>query len=71
MKLLFHLTVRPRTPTELAALENKHLSQVSRSLGELKRRGLVELAEARSRERYYKPTRDGYIVYAYLTSRTG
>ena len=71
MKLLFHLVLRPRTPTELAELENKHLSHVSRTLGELRRHGLVELAETRSRQRYYRPTREGLVIYAYLSNRTG
>jgi len=64
LKLLHHLVDHPHTPTELATLEQKHLSQVSRSLGELRRRGLVERAETVSRERYYRPTRDGYLVYS-------
>lgn len=71
LKLLLHLVTHPRTPTELAALEKKHLSHISRTLGELRRQGLVELAEARSRERYYRPTRDGYKVCAFLVRQPG
>ena len=67
LRLLHYLIDRPRTPTELSTLENKHLSQVSRTLGELRRMGLVELAESRSRQRYYKPTTDGYLAYGIIT----
>lgn len=69
LKLLQYLVIRPRTPTELSTLESKHLSQVSRTLGELRRMGLVELAEVRSREKYYRPTRDGYLLYAIVSKR--
>jgi DNA-binding MarR family transcriptional regulator len=68
-KLLLHLVVRPRTPTELASLENRHLSDVSRSLAELRRLGLVEVTPSRSRERYYHVTPDGYMAYAALSQK--
>jgi DNA-binding MarR family transcriptional regulator len=68
-KLLLYLIVRPRTPTELATLEGKHLSNVSRMLRELKAEGLVEMTPSRSRERYYRATPDGYLIYAMVSSR--
>ena len=68
-KLLLYLIMRPRTPTELASLEGKHLSNVSRMLRELKAEGLVESAPSRSRERYYRATPDGYLMYAMISSR--
>jgi DNA-binding IclR family transcriptional regulator len=63
-RLLFYLIVRPRTPTELAKLESKHLSGVSRSLRELREMGYVEYTPSGSREKYYRATIQGY--YAYL-----
>ena len=60
--LLFHLIIHPRTPSELAALEKKHVSHVSRALGEMRRRGLVEYSMSRSRERYYRATDLGYMA---------
>jgi DNA-binding MarR family transcriptional regulator len=68
-KLLLYLVVGPRTPTELASLENKHLSDVSRSLAELRRLGLVEATPSGSRERYYRITRDGYIAYSVIAQK--
>lgn len=68
-KLLWYLTVRPRTPTELATLEGKHLSNVSRMLRELRAEGLVVADSSRSRERYYRVTVEGYMMYAIISSR--
>ena len=62
IRLLIDLINGPRTPTELASIEKKHLSQISRVLGDLKKHGLVEVTDTGSRERYYKPTRDGYYM---------
>lgn len=59
------------TPTELASLENKHLSQVSRTLRELRKEGLVEYTHSGSREKYYRPTRDGYLVYSMMIRQFG
>ncbi|MDG7011655.1 MAG: hypothetical protein JRN17_01015 [Nitrososphaerota archaeon] len=70
LSLLHHLIVRPLTPTELASLEHKHLSSVSRELSRLRREGLVECAEAVSRQKFYKPTQEGYIL-AYASLRQG
>ena len=62
LRLLIDLFNGPRTPTELATIEKKHLSQVSRALGDLRRHGLVEVTLSGSRERYYKPTPVGYSM---------
>ena len=70
LKLLYHLVVKPRTPTELASLENKHLSDISRGLGKLRKAGLVEFASSGTRERYYRPTQEGYIIL-YASMRQG
>ena len=70
LKLLYDLVVRPRTPTELALLENKHLSDISRGLGTLRREGLVEYRDSGSRERYYNATVEGYILL-YASIRQG
>ncbi|MDG6941333.1 MAG: hypothetical protein JRN34_00195 [Nitrososphaerota archaeon] len=70
LSLLHHLIIRPLTPTELALLEHKHLSSVSRELGRLRREGLVECTEVVSRQKFYKPTQEGYIL-AYASLRQG
>jgi len=69
-KLLERLASQPHTPTELAAMESKHLSHVSRALVELKDWGLVASVDSGSRERYYKVTTQGYAIYATITLRT-
>lgn len=69
-KLLERLAKQPHTPTELAAMESKHLSHVSRALIELKDWGLVASMDTGSRERYYKVTSQGYAIYASITMRT-
>ncbi len=69
-KLLERLASKPCTPTELAAMESKHISHVSRALIELKERGLVSSSPSGSRERYYKITTQGYAIYATITMRT-
>lgn len=70
LKLLYHLVLRPRTPTELASLENKHLSDISRGLRRLRRDGLVEYEKSKARERYYRPTQEGYVLL-YASMRQG
>ncbi len=65
--LLAHLTEGPRTPTELALLEKKHVSHVSRALRELKLKGVVEPMHGQSRETYYKLTKQGYLASAALS----
>jgi DNA-binding transcriptional ArsR family regulator len=69
-KLLERLASEPHTPTELAAMESKHLSHVSRALVELRDMGLVASVDSGSRERYYKVTTQGYAIYATITMRT-
>ena len=67
-KLLGHLIKAPMTPTELASIENKHVSHVSRALAELRAQGLVEPVFHQSREKYYKATHVGLSLYATLLS---
>lgn len=71
LKLLLRLVVRPMTPTELASIEKRHLSQISRTLGELRREGLVEYTYTGSREKYYRLTRDGYVIYSMMLHQVG
>lgn len=63
-KLLERLASRPHTPTELASMESKHVSHVSRALLELKTWGLVSASASGSRERYYRITSEGYAILA-------
>ena len=69
-KLLQRLASRPHTPTELAAIESKHISHVSRALVELRDWGLVCSTESGSREHYYKITSQGYAIAAAISMRT-
>jgi predicted transcriptional regulator len=62
-KLLEHLVSGPKTPTELAWMDGKHVSHVSRALAELRERGLVEQLSTASRERYYRATSQGMTIY--------
>lgn len=62
LRLLYLLVVSPKTPTELAALEKKHLSEVSRTLRSLRNSGYVEYTETESRRRYYRVTAEGYAM---------
>ena len=64
--LLGHLIAGPKTPTELALIEKKHVSHISRALSELRERGLVEQMSSQSRERYYRATGQGMSVYLTL-----
>ena len=64
--LLSDLISSPATPSELAAIEQKHVSHVSRALAEMKGMGLVEYASSGSRERYYRATSQGYMVFVAL-----
>lgn len=68
-KLLQRLASRPHTPTELAAIESKHISHVSRALIELKDYGLVSATVSGSRERYYRITSQGYAIAAAISLR--
>ncbi len=69
-KLLSYIIFRPRTPTELASLEKKHVSHVSRALSELRTMGLVEYEDTGSRERFYKSTDRGYLLYLMISRST-
>lgn len=54
----------PRTPSELASIENKHVSHVSRALTELCMQGLVEPVPTNSRQKYYRATDLGFLMAA-------
>ncbi|MDG6981095.1 MAG: hypothetical protein JRN51_08315 [Nitrososphaerota archaeon] len=69
-RLLCRLTAGPQTPTELASFERKHLSVISRCLGNLRQEGLVECARASARLKYYRPTLRGYLL-VYASIRRG
>ena len=58
-KVLIDLSKGPMTTTELASVEGKHVSHVSRALAELRAEGLVEPVRSSSRERYYRATDRG------------
>jgi len=62
LRLLYYLVGSPKTPTELATMEKKHLSQVSRTLRTLRDSGLVEYTQTGSRQRYYRVTEEGYAM---------
>lgn len=64
--LLSHLVGAPKTTSELASMESKHVSHISRALAELRSRGLVEYSDMGSRERYYTATKQGFAAYAAL-----
>ena len=59
LKLLFHLITGPKSPSELASIERKHISHVSRALAELRAQGLIEPVSVQSRERRYRATMQG------------
>ena len=61
-RVLVDLSRRPMTPTELASIERKHISHVSRALAELRAEGLVEPIWTTSRERYYRATDRGLTL---------
>jgi len=62
LRLLYYLVGSPKTPTELATMEKKHLSQVSRTLRTLRDSGFVEYTQTGSRQRYYRVTEEGYAM---------
>ena len=68
-KLLQRLASSPHTPTELATMESKHISHISRALIELREWGLVSASQSGSREHYYKITTQGYAIAAALSMR--
>ena len=61
--LLFNLFAGPKSPSQLASIEKKHVSHVSRALSELQNRGIVEPMPRGSRETFYKLTTQGYVLY--------
>ncbi len=63
-QVLVDISKAPRTPSELASLQNKHVSHVSRALAELRQQGLVEPIFTNSREKYYRATDRGYLILA-------
>jgi len=65
--VLVDISKGPRTPSELASIENKHVSHVSRALAELRAQGLVEPIYSDSREKYYRATERGYLILATFT----
>lgn len=66
LKLLFRLMTGPKSPSQLAIIERKHVSHVSRALAEMRSKGLVEYWNTESRERYYRVTSEGYAVLTLL-----
>jgi predicted transcriptional regulator len=63
------LSTKPVTPTEVARIENKHVSHICRTLRELEGVGLVEIVASNSRLRFYKATPSGYELYLNLTRK--
>ncbi len=66
-KVLEDIVRVPRTPYELASIENKHVSHVSRALTELRMQGLVEPVSNNTRLKYYRATELGYLMAATFT----
>jgi len=63
------LSRKPITPTEVAKIENKHVSHISRTIKELEDAGLVEFVASQSRQRYYKTTETGYALLTVLSGK--
>jgi len=63
------LSTKPVTPTEVARIENKHVSHICRTLRELEGVGLVEIVSNRSRQKYYKATQMGIDLYLSLANK--
>lgn len=57
----------PKTPSELAIIEKRHVSHVSRALAELRAQGLVEPISSQNRPRYYRATDLGFLMAATFT----
>ena len=64
--LLLNLIAGPKSPSQLATIEKRHVSHVSRALSELRDRGIVEPLPRGSRETFYRLTNQGYVVYTTL-----
>ncbi len=65
--LLVSLITGPKSTSQLASIENKHASHISRALTELRARGIVEPMPRGSRETFYRLTTQGYVVYTVLS----
>ena len=68
-RVLTILSGATHTPTEIAKLEDKHISHVCRTIRELEAQGLVEVAWSESGKRYYRTTKSGYALVLTLTQR--
>jgi predicted transcriptional regulator len=64
--LLFNLISGPKSPSQLATMEKRHVSHVSRALSELRAKGIVESMPRTSRETLYRLTSQGYVIYISL-----
>lgn len=62
LELLLHLATGPKSPSELATIEKKHISHVSRAIRELEVRGLVEVQRRESKGKYYSATLQGNAI---------
>ena len=63
------LSNKPVTPTEVAHIENKHVSHICRTLRELEGVGLVEIVSSGSRQKLYRATPSGYELYLSITHK--
>jgi DNA-binding transcriptional regulator GbsR (MarR family) len=63
------LSTKPVTPTEVAKIENKHVSHICRTLRELEGVGLVEMVSYGSRQKFYRATQSGYELYLNLSHK--
>jgi predicted transcriptional regulator len=70
VRVLAILSGATHTPTEIAKLENKHISHVCRTIRELKDQGLVEVAWSESGETHYRTTRTGHELVLTLSQHT-
>jgi predicted transcriptional regulator len=57
----------PKTPSELASIEKRHVSHVSRALSELRAQGLVEPISSEGRQKYFRATELGFLMGATFT----
>lgn len=65
IEVLRHLTDGPSTPSQIAADTDNSIAHVSRALGDLRERGLVDLlvSEERTKGRVYGATDRGKTVW--------
>lgn len=71
--VLTQLATGPQTPSDIAAATDHKITHISRSLGELRDRGIVELlvSESRRKGRIYGLTEDGEQVASMYRSQMG